>query len=132
MIYLNIIIDNNYYYLPEAHNCNDVKNGATIHLCSSFNGYDIPESCIKEGDSCVLTNECTKVKFFSYYCNCSKLNTKSNNNICYTSGGEWVEINKEKYKNAINYNYNYNDNYNDYENDDNNKIGMIKKIEVQT
>ena len=123
VIYLNIIIDNNYYYLPEAYNCNDVKNGATIHLCSSFNGYDIPEACIKEGDSCVLTNECTKVKFFSYYCDCSKLNTKSNNNICYTSGGECVEINKEKYKNAINYNYNYND----YENDDNNNIGDDKE-----
>ncbi len=100
VINLNIIIDNNnYYHLPEIQNCSDVKNRATIQLCSSFNRYDIPEICIKEGDSCVVTNECTKVKFFANYFECDKLNTKSNNNICYNSGGECVEINKEKYKN---------------------------------
>ena len=49
VINLNIIIDNNnYYHLPEIQNCNDVKNRATIQLCSSFNRYDIPEICIKE------------------------------------------------------------------------------------
>ena len=49
VINLNIIIDNNNYYdLPEIQKCNDVKNRATIQLCSSFNRYDIPEICIKE------------------------------------------------------------------------------------
>ena len=101
--------------------CTEVKNGASIILCSKLECSDNSKVCIKEGDSCVETEDCTKVSFYgeSYYYNCEKLKTKSLDNMCIRFGGECIEINKEIYNNRNNYhndildenkdNINYND-----------------------
>lgn len=83
--------------------CEDKKSGATVYLCHELNYKDVDNSkvCVKEGDSCIKVNSCSKVKFYSENI-CEKLLASSKDNICIKSGEECREINAEKYKNRNN------------------------------
>ena len=120
--------------------CNEKQSGATIKICSDFNNYnpDNNKTCVKEGDSCIEVDSCSKVKFYAYNI-CEKLIASSKDDICINSGDECREINAEKYKNRYNTNGNgintnenipKNNNENNHEEEKNNEKTLYTSFTI--
>ena len=75
------------------------KRGATVFTCS-FLGQDISKACIKEGETYIETNQCSKAKFYSYNQICQNLITSSKNNICLSYGQSCIEMDFDEYQKA--------------------------------
>ena len=106
------------------------KNGATALTCQNIGQYNFnSNACIKEGESCVETNQCSKVKFNAHNI-CQNLITSTNNNICLAFGDSCIEMDSDEYEQAKEYSNPYNgeketeNNSNDIDNDHGNNYNI--------
>ena len=117
------------YCQPRQLKCNE-KRGASVLTCS-FLQQDNSKACIKEGESCIETNQCSKVKFYPNNGICQYLNTSSKNNICLSYGQSCIEMDSNEYQKAREYSNPYNGEK-EKETEIETEIETEKEIEIET